>query len=147
MYQMAKPSPFRFFFPCPWILKCTCISQSFRLQDWKQTVKTMPLRHSQHSHSLHLLQQIGSKQWSPLSKDSFKGSIERFSVTLKRHPLKSKNGTSFKHSPRMSKGHPRRLFYRPSEVSYGLKKTLNLCNRTTDIISSLFLEEVISMEI
>lgn len=30
VYQMAKPSPFRFFFPCPWILKCTCISQSFR---------------------------------------------------------------------------------------------------------------------
>ena len=83
VYQMAKPSPFRFFFPCPWILKCTCISQSFRLQGWKQTVKTMPLRYSQHRHSLHL--QIGSTQWSPLSKDKFKGSIQCFSVTLGIH--------------------------------------------------------------
>lgn len=30
VYQMAKPSPFRFFLPCPWILKCTCSSQSRR---------------------------------------------------------------------------------------------------------------------
>lgn len=32
VYQTAKPSPCRFFFPCPWILKCTCSSQSLRKQ-------------------------------------------------------------------------------------------------------------------
>lgn len=30
VYQTAKPSPWRFFFPDPWILNCTCISQSFK---------------------------------------------------------------------------------------------------------------------
>lgn len=37
VYHKAMPSPWRFFFPAPWTLKWTCISQSLRKQGWRES--------------------------------------------------------------------------------------------------------------
>lgn len=39
VYHKAMPSPWRFFFPVPWTLKWTCISQSLRKHGWKRNRK------------------------------------------------------------------------------------------------------------
>lgn len=37
VYHKAMPSPWRFFFPVPWTLKWTCISQSLRKQGCRES--------------------------------------------------------------------------------------------------------------